>query len=141
MPFPALFEAASGITEIASAADINTDAFSSPSSMTRSLSKGIDAIIPGDWDSEIKSEMDELLGISDLDEYSTTGRDSIKQSVTIFPTGNPQSRMAVGFGNPFEPKVGADLNINGSTEEPIISPFSLYYPSFAWPFMTEEGTR
>lgn len=168
---PPLFEAASGITEITGALDIDIgDAFSSPSNMTKAVSKSLDKIVPGDWDSEIKSKMDRMLGIYDLDEYSATGRDSIKQGVTILPTDQPRSRMAMEFFNPVGSKVGADLNITeveydfpsiadisyalaqgedipgpereeSITQKPILSPFSLYYPSVAWPYMTDEGKR
>ncbi len=178
---PPLFQAVTdgfeGISEITGALDIDIgDAFSSPSNMTKALSKGIDNTIlayAGDWDSEIKSYMDRKLGIFDLDEYETIGRDSIKQGVTILPTDQPHSRMANQLGRPWEDDwtlVAADLSVtdveydfpsiadisaaiasgedipgpdreSSTSLKPIIAPFSLYYPSVAWPFMTDEGKR
>lgn len=137
--------------------------------MTRAVSKGLDKFIPGDWDSEMKGYMDKKLKIGKPDEYNVSANQNLKQGVTILPNDSDYTHSAFNIFKPLPPVIGS-LEITEfdpdypsifeiseavakgeeiptvsfseeTTNKPILAPFSLYYPSVAWPFATEEGKR
>ena len=98
---------------------------------------------------QVTKKVMDWLGADDLPEYEAVGSDNIKQTVTLLPTDNPNARRApldpttLSFQLATDdlPLTAGSIYIDGDEEKSIPAPFSLYYPTVAWPFMTDEGKR
>jgi len=124
---------------------------SSPNEIANQIGRKTDLLIPDALatPSEFSGKIKDLMDFRELDEYKTVGSDNIKQTVTLFPTSNPNARQApinpqaigMNLATGDLPLTAGNIVINEDEEMPIPAPFSLYYPTVAWPFMTDEGKR